>query len=103
MHATKFFQQYYQCPIGELSKLLSRALFYPPYLCAHPRPFYLKHIKECIFIEIVNSTNEPILCVCQPLFIDFSKNKKELIYLPLEDLEICPYNKENECKYLTKK
>lgn len=85
----------------------------PNYLCAHPIPSYLRHIKECEIIDFVRPYGEHInslICICVPTIIDppvYSLNPLELfeeiqhcwheyIYLPLDQIEICPHNNNNE-------
>jgi hypothetical protein len=91
----------------------------PSHLCAHPTPTCLRHIKECEIIDFVRPYGEQLnslICICLPTIIDppvYSLNPLDLfeeihscwneyLYLPLDQIEICPHNEEeqdNRCQF----
>lgn len=122
MRGTDFFLLHYQTtPEDFIEQLnLNFNFIIPSYLCAHPRPSFLQHIKECIFLDFVHPIPNHItslICICVPSIIVptisagsvddhtdyFDKIERawtEYLYLRLEDLEICPINPQNTCQYL---
>jgi hypothetical protein len=112
MRGTEFFLQYYsQEFFRHLSTNPEAQIPIPAHLCVHPSPTYLRHIKECAIIDFVRPYGDQInslICICLPTIIDppiyslcpldlFEEIQSawdEYIYLPLDQIEICPYNEE---------
>jgi hypothetical protein len=120
MRGIDFFTNHYLCSPEEFIyqlNLSQQNLIIPSYLCAHPRPTILRHIRECILIDLVQPYGtEPrgLICTCIPSNIEPSASFSETIqayfeeiesawdepfYLLLDDLEICPINPEMQCQY----
>lgn len=122
MRATDFFLYHYQTtPENFIEQLkLNFSFIIPSYLCAHPRPSFLHHIKECIFLDFVRPIPDNttlLICICIPSIIipsipagsstdtfdyfdQIERSWSEYLYIRLEDLEICPINPRNTCQYL---
>lgn len=128
MRALDFFLDHYHCTVQELGQRLAENpnLPIPPYQCAHPRLSMFSHIRECTFIDFVHPCScdhKQLLCICQPVVYEppiqsllFNQLRpstssinfylglieqawSEPLYLLLEDLEICPLNRERRCQF----
>lgn len=86
----------------------------PTHLCAHPRNDYLPEIIECKVVDFVRPYKniQTLICICIPTITepsiahsneDLQKIHDEYIYLPLQELNICPIiTEQSKCQHRAK-